>query len=204
MRLIIFDISFHFKNCTGYKYCELFSLVADKYINLLPLYPSKPTLPGVEPSLLSSPGAVSTLQCNPGAEPTLQSITGAVPTLQPTPEANVIPPLTPGEEEPSAVEPDCSKCIESSETIKTETYSCQTEPVVITNPSTSCLRLPSDSKSQTTSPPPGQHTVALPQGIHPSAPPLSLNSSILILNRYCAKLPSDTFTRLTPTWTVQR
>lgn len=178
--------------------------MADKYINLLPLYPSKPTLPGVEPSLPPSPGAVSTLLPNPGAEPTLQSIPGAVPTLQPTPEANVTHPLTPGEVEPSAVKPDCSKCIESSETIKTETYSCQTEPFVITNPSTSCLRLPSDSKSQTTSPPPGLHTVALPQGIHPSAPLLSLNSSILILNRYCAKLPSDTFTRLTPTWTVQR
>ena len=33
--------------------------------------------------------------------------------------------------------------------------------------------------------------------------PLSLNTSILILNRYCAKLPSDTFTRLTPSWTVE-
>jgi hypothetical protein len=38
---------------------------------------------------------------------------------------------------------------------------------------------------------------------HPS-PPLNLSSAILILNRYCAKLPSDTFTRLTPFWTVQR
>ena len=35
-------------------------------------------------------------------------------------------------------------------------------------------------------------------------PKLSLNTSILVLNRYCAKLPSDTFTRLTPIWTVQR
>ena len=33
--------------------------------------------------------------------------------------------------------------------------------------------------------------------------PLTLSNSILILNRYCAKLPSDTFTRLTPSWTVE-
>jgi hypothetical protein len=35
-------------------------------------------------------------------------------------------------------------------------------------------------------------------------PRLGLNTAILVLNRYCAKLPSDTFTRLTPIWTVQR
>ena len=32
---------------------------------------------------------------------------------------------------------------------------------------------------------------------------LTLSNAILILNRYCAKLPSDTFTRLTPSWTVE-
>ena len=45
----------------------------------------------------------------------------------------------------------------------------------------------------------------------PSYPPsaastpasLSLSNAILVLNRYCAKLPSDTFTRLTPSWTVE-
>jgi hypothetical protein len=36
------------------------------------------------------------------------------------------------------------------------------------------------------------------------SPPLNLSSAILIRNRYCAELPSDTFTRLTPSWTVQR
>ncbi|CAH1964499.1 unnamed protein product [Acanthoscelides obtectus] len=32
------------------------------------------------------------------------------------------------------------------------------------------------------------------------APSITLSNSIALLNRYCAKLPSDTFTRLTPTW----
>ena len=36
-----------------------------------------------------------------------------------------------------------------------------------------------------------------------AAPPLTLSTAVLILNRYCAKLPSDTFTRLTPSWTVE-
>merc|ERR1719242_472398 len=36
-----------------------------------------------------------------------------------------------------------------------------------------------------------------------AAPPLTLSTAVLILNRYCAKLPSDTFTRLTPCWTVE-
>jgi len=36
----------------------------------------------------------------------------------------------------------------------------------------------------------------------PSAP-LTLSTAVLVLNRYCAKLPSDTFTRLTPSWTVE-
>eukprot|EP00090_Calanus_glacialis_P013551 TRINITY_DN22218_c0_g1_i1.p1 TRINITY_DN22218_c0_g1~~TRINITY_DN22218_c0_g1_i1.p1 ORF type:complete len:1958 (-),score=615.01 TRINITY_DN22218_c0_g1_i1:364-6237(-) len=36
-----------------------------------------------------------------------------------------------------------------------------------------------------------------------SSPPLTLSTSVLVLNRYCAKLPSDTFTRLTPSWTVE-
>merc|ERR1719470_314543 len=35
------------------------------------------------------------------------------------------------------------------------------------------------------------------------SPPLTLSSAVLVLNRYCAKLPSDTFTRLTPSWTVE-
>jgi len=35
------------------------------------------------------------------------------------------------------------------------------------------------------------------------AGPLTLSTAVLVLNRYCAKLPSDTFTRLTPTWTVE-
>jgi endoribonuclease Dicer len=40
-----------------------------------------------------------------------------------------------------------------------------------------------------------------PAGAAP--PPLTLNTSVLVLNRYCAKLPSDSFTRLTPSWTVE-
>ena len=42
-----------------------------------------------------------------------------------------------------------------------------------------------------------------PSGDGGQQPPLSLSNAILVLNRYCAKLPSDTFTRLTPSWTVE-
>nr|KAF7402076.1 hypothetical protein H0235_015412 [Vespula pensylvanica] len=35
------------------------------------------------------------------------------------------------------------------------------------------------------------------------APKVTFNSAISLINRYCAKLPSDTFTRLTPEWSVQ-
>ncbi|XP_048515053.1 endoribonuclease Dcr-1 isoform X2 [Athalia rosae] len=35
------------------------------------------------------------------------------------------------------------------------------------------------------------------------APSVSFNSAISLVNRYCAKLPSDTFTRLTPEWTIE-
>jgi len=47
--------------------------------------------------------------------------------------------------------------------------------------------------------------VSLVPGYPPNTdqPPLTLSTSILVLNRYCAKLPSDTFTRLTPSWTVE-
>lgn len=34
----------------------------------------------------------------------------------------------------------------------------------------------------------------------PGAPNVNLKNAIALLNKYCAKLPSDTFTRLTPTW----
>ncbi|XP_015607218.1 endoribonuclease Dcr-1 isoform X2 [Cephus cinctus] len=34
------------------------------------------------------------------------------------------------------------------------------------------------------------------------APSVSFNSAISLVNRYCAKLPSDTFTRLTPEWFI--
>jgi endoribonuclease Dicer len=33
---------------------------------------------------------------------------------------------------------------------------------------------------------------------------LPLSKAIGLINRYCAKLPSDTFTRLTPLWRVER
>ena len=118
------------------------------------------------------------------------------------------------------------------ETMKTETNICQTEPILISEQSTRGPSL-SSSKSLTsnlspvTSPLPGQtlgqkmdtspmdsKTFNPPGDVLQSSTPLqsytqasqylSLNNSILILNRYCAKLPSDTFTRLTPTWTVQR
>jgi len=47
--------------------------------------------------------------------------------------------------------------------------------------------------------------VSLAPGYPPSVSPspLTLSTSVLVLNRYCAKLPSDTFTRLTPSWTVE-
>ncbi|KAK1137182.1 hypothetical protein K0M31_001706 [Melipona bicolor] len=35
------------------------------------------------------------------------------------------------------------------------------------------------------------------------APKVTFNSAISLVNRYCAKLPSDTFTRLTPEWSIQ-
>ncbi|OXU22125.1 hypothetical protein TSAR_000757 [Trichomalopsis sarcophagae] len=34
------------------------------------------------------------------------------------------------------------------------------------------------------------------------APKVTLNSAISLVNRYCAKLPSDTFTKLTPEWKI--
>lgn len=37
----------------------------------------------------------------------------------------------------------------------------------------------------------------------PNAPFVSLKTAIALVNRYCAKLPSDTFTRLTPIWDMQ-
>ena len=38
----------------------------------------------------------------------------------------------------------------------------------------------------------------------PKAVSLPLSKAIGLINRYCAKLPSDTFTRLTPLWRVDR
>lgn len=45
--------------------------------------------------------------------------------------------------------------------------------------------------------------------ILPYTPPISTNgasvsvaTAIALVNKYCAKLPSDTFTRLTPLWTI--
>ncbi|XP_046742064.1 endoribonuclease Dcr-1 isoform X2 [Diprion similis] len=35
------------------------------------------------------------------------------------------------------------------------------------------------------------------------SPSVSFNSAISLVNRYCAKLPSDTFTRLTPEWMIE-
>ncbi|XP_015439626.1 PREDICTED: endoribonuclease Dcr-1 [Dufourea novaeangliae] len=35
------------------------------------------------------------------------------------------------------------------------------------------------------------------------APSVTFNSAISLVNRYCAKLPSDTFTRLTPEWSIK-
>ncbi|CAH1401946.1 unnamed protein product [Nezara viridula] len=35
-----------------------------------------------------------------------------------------------------------------------------------------------------------------------NGPSVDMSSSITLVNRYCAKLPSDTFTRLTPTWSI--
>ncbi|XP_018346016.1 PREDICTED: endoribonuclease Dcr-1 [Trachymyrmex septentrionalis] len=35
------------------------------------------------------------------------------------------------------------------------------------------------------------------------APKVTFNSAISLVNRYCAKLPSDTFTRLTPEWRIE-
>ncbi|XP_003706496.2 endoribonuclease Dcr-1 isoform X1 [Megachile rotundata] len=36
------------------------------------------------------------------------------------------------------------------------------------------------------------------------APKVTFNSAISLVNRYCAKLPSDTFTRLTPEWSIEQ
>ncbi len=54
-----------------------------------------------------------------------------------------------------------------------------------------------------TPPPPGplKHHK---RGRYHSSPPATLRSSIHYLNRYCARLPSDTFTRLTPLCFVKR
>ncbi|UYV82849.1 DICER1 [Cordylochernes scorpioides] len=38
----------------------------------------------------------------------------------------------------------------------------------------------------------------------PSPPKVSLSSAIGLVNKYCAKLPSDTFTRLTPYWKIEK
>ncbi|KAE8573160.1 Putative dicer-1 [Halyomorpha halys] len=35
-----------------------------------------------------------------------------------------------------------------------------------------------------------------------NCPGVNMASSIMLVNKYCAKLPSDTFTRLTPTWSI--
>nr|AUZ94233.1 dicer-1 [Recilia dorsalis] len=37
----------------------------------------------------------------------------------------------------------------------------------------------------------------------PGTLPVTMGSAIALVNRYCAKLPSDTFTRLTPLWSIQ-
>lgn len=37
----------------------------------------------------------------------------------------------------------------------------------------------------------------------PDSPNVTLSTAISLVNRYCAKLPSDTFTRLTPLWETQ-
>lgn len=36
----------------------------------------------------------------------------------------------------------------------------------------------------------------------PNGASVSVTTSVALVNKYCAKLPSDTFTRLTPLWTV--
>lgn len=36
----------------------------------------------------------------------------------------------------------------------------------------------------------------------PNAPSVTLSNAIALVNRYCAKLPSDTFTRLAPLWQI--
>ncbi|XP_044014882.1 endoribonuclease Dicer [Aphidius gifuensis] len=36
------------------------------------------------------------------------------------------------------------------------------------------------------------------------SPMVTFNSAISLINRYCAKLPSDTFTRLTPEWSIEQ
>ncbi|XP_021929010.1 endoribonuclease Dcr-1-like isoform X4 [Zootermopsis nevadensis] len=40
-------------------------------------------------------------------------------------------------------------------------------------------------------------------GDSPNSPSVNMATAIALVNRYCAKLPSDTFTRLTPLWTVE-
>lgn len=35
-------------------------------------------------------------------------------------------------------------------------------------------------------------------------PSVSLSSAVALINKYCAKLPSDTFTKLTPLWRCAR
>lgn len=38
----------------------------------------------------------------------------------------------------------------------------------------------------------------------PAGASVNLNTAIILLNRYCARLPSDTFTKLTPIWKVNK
>lgn len=39
-----------------------------------------------------------------------------------------------------------------------------------------------------------------PKSTKPDGPMVNLSTAILLVNKYCAKLPSDTFTKLTPLW----
>lgn len=41
-------------------------------------------------------------------------------------------------------------------------------------------------------------------GTSPSAPAVNLATAVALVNKYCAKLPSDTFTKLTPLWRCAR
>lgn len=43
-----------------------------------------------------------------------------------------------------------------------------------------------------------------PLGGDPDKPSVNLSTAILLVNKYCAKLPSDTFTKLTALWRCAR